>query len=113
MAAAPDGRALIAAGVVRATPEGCELRVRAQPGASRDALAGLLDGALRVRVSAPPVEGAANDRLLRYLSREVLHLPRGALTLRTGERGRHKVLAIAAPAEQVADTLAVALQVSG
>ena len=43
--------------------------VRVAPRASRTALAGEHDGALKVRVAAPPVEGAANEELLRFLAR--------------------------------------------
>jgi uncharacterized protein len=45
------------------------LRVRVQPRASRDALAGEREGALVVRLTAPPVEGAANEALARFLGR--------------------------------------------
>ena len=44
-------------------------RVRVAPRASKTAAAGSHDGALKVRVAAPPVEGAANDELRRYLAR--------------------------------------------
>jgi uncharacterized protein len=43
--------------------------VRVAPRASRTALAGEHDGALKVRVAAPPVEGAANEELVRFLAR--------------------------------------------
>ena len=44
------------------------LSVHAQPGAKRTAIQGLHGGALKVRVAAPPVEGAANDELRRFLA---------------------------------------------
>jgi uncharacterized protein (TIGR00251 family) len=44
-------------------------RVRVAPRASRTCAAGFHDGALKVRVAAPPVEGAANEELRRYLAR--------------------------------------------
>jgi uncharacterized protein (TIGR00251 family) len=47
------------------------------------------EGALQVRVGAPPVEGAANDALVELLARE-LELPRRAVTLVSGEHGRSK-----------------------
>ena len=47
------------------------------------------EGALEVRVGAPPVEGAANDALVELLARE-LELPRRAVTLVSGEHGRSK-----------------------
>ena len=54
---------------------------------------GVVDGVLRVRVTAPPVDGAANDGLLRLLASE-LGVPRRALRLVSGETARHKVVAV-------------------
>ena len=67
--------------------------VRAQPRASRSEIAGEHDGALRVRLAAPPVEGAANDELVRLIAR-VLDVPRSAVRIVAGERGRTKVVEV-------------------
>lgn len=77
-------------------PGGCAFAVRVVPGASRDQVAGVADGALRVRVSAPPVEGAANDRLVRFLAKDLLGVPRSAVRIESGERGRSKVIFVQA-----------------
>lgn len=74
-----------------------DLPIRVVPGAGRDALVGVVEGALRVRVAAPPVEGAANERLLRYLGKEILDLPPSRLALISGERGRAKVVRVPLP----------------
>jgi len=66
-----------------------ELSVRAKPRSSRPGLGAVRDGALEVRVSAPPVEGAANDALVGVLA-EALALPRRAVALVSGEHGRSK-----------------------
>lgn len=66
--------------------------LRVTPHAARDELT--LDGAVvRVRVAAPPVEGAANDAVIALLARR-LHLPRSSITLVRGERNRDKLVAI-------------------
>lgn len=67
--------------------------VRAQPRASRSEIAGEHDGALRVRLAAPPVEGAANDELVRLLAR-VLGVPRSAVRVVAGQRGRTKLVEV-------------------
>ena len=85
-----------------AGPDETDLSVRATPGAGKDALAGVVEGALRVRISAPPVDGAANERLLRFLGKEVLGVPPSRLVLVSGERGRNKVIRIPLPLEEVA-----------
>jgi len=70
------------------------LRVRVQPRSSREGVAGLREGALVVKLTAPPVEGEANDALVRFLA-GLLGVPRAAVTLRHGARGRDKTLHIA------------------
>ena len=69
------------------------LRVRVQPRASRDELAGERDGALLVRLTAPPVEGAANEALARLLGRALGTAP-SAVRIVSGARGRQKRVAV-------------------
>jgi uncharacterized protein (TIGR00251 family) len=70
------------------------LRVRVQPRASRDAIAGERAGALLVRLTAPPVEGAANAALLRLVAR-ALGVPPSSIEILRGATGRDKLLRIA------------------
>ena len=96
---------------VRESDGGVSLRVRVQPRASRDAIGGERNGALAVRLTAPPVEGAANAALSKLLAR-ALGVPAGAVRVLRGQTGREKVvhvqgvtaaavLALAAPADGV------------
>lgn len=68
---------------------GVVLTVHVIPRASKSALAGTRDGALLVRLQAPPVEGAANEALIALLA-DVLHLPRRRITLASGSHSRRK-----------------------
>jgi len=70
---------------------------------------GLHGDALRIRLSAPPVDGAANEALIRYLA-ERLGLPRSAVELVSGASGRRKVLRIGGV---TAETASRALLVGG
>lgn len=70
------------------------LRLRIQPRASRDAIDGLHAGRLRVRLGAPPVDGAANARLLEFLAL-TLAVPRRRLSLVRGEKHRDKDVLLA------------------
>lgn len=82
------------------------LQVRVQPRASRDALAGWQGGALKIRLTAPPVDGAANAALIAFLA-EQLGVRRGEISLLSGDTGRSKRLEIASISpEQLADRLA-------
>ena len=75
--------------------------VRVMPRASRSELIGELDGALKVRVASPPVDGAANEELIRFLAK-VLDIPRRSLSITSGEHSRLKtVLAVETPVETI------------
>jgi uncharacterized protein (TIGR00251 family) len=74
---------------VREVPGGIELSVFCQPKAARSALIGMHGGALKAKVKAPPVEGRANQALLDLLA-GALGVPRGRLTLVSGEQSRNK-----------------------
>ena len=83
--------------------------VRVKPRASRDAIEGEREGALVVRLTAPPVEGEANDALVRLLAAR-LHLPKSAVRIVSGERGRRKRIAVRGVAAN--DVLALAAESS-
>src|SRR5580700_9917093 len=65
------------------------LPVRVQPRASKDEIAGVVEGALKVRLRAPAVEDRANTALCEYLA-ELLKTPKSAVRILGGERGRTK-----------------------
>jgi uncharacterized protein len=69
------------------------LTLHIQPGAKKTEFAGLHGEALKIRLAAPPVDGKANEALLRFIA-EVLHLPKSAVTLKSGQTSRHKVLEV-------------------
>ena len=81
------------------------LDVRVIPRAARPGLAGTRDGAVLVRVSAPPVEGAANAELIHILAKQ-LGVPKWQVTIVAGERGRLKRVKVeGVTAERVAEKL--------
>jgi uncharacterized protein (TIGR00251 family) len=75
--------------MITTKPGGIELAVRVIPRAGKAGFAGMRDGALLVRLGAAPVEGAANAELIDVLSR-LLKVPRRAVAIVSGERGRLK-----------------------
>jgi len=68
--------------------------VRVVPRSSKEGVAGFEGGVVRIRLNAPPVEGKANEALIRFLARAV-GVPRSHVTLVTGERGRSKIVRVA------------------
>jgi uncharacterized protein (TIGR00251 family) len=67
--------------------------VRVVPRASRSEVVGEHDGALRVRISAPPVDGAANEELVRLLARK-LKISRSAIAITGGQTSKLKVILV-------------------
>jgi uncharacterized protein len=75
------------------TATGIRLRLHVQPRASRTEVAGPHGDALKVRLAAPPVDGAANEALVRFLA-ERLGVSRTAVRLESGASGRAKIVAV-------------------
>jgi uncharacterized protein (TIGR00251 family) len=70
------------------------LRLRVSPGAGRAAIVGRYGEGWKIRVTAPPEGGRANDAVLRLLA-ETLAVPRDSLTLVSGHSGRDKIVELA------------------
>jgi uncharacterized protein (TIGR00251 family) len=83
--------------------------VRLQPRASRNAFGGEWQGALKVRLTAPPVEGRANQAL-RELLAERLNIPIGAVRIVAGEHSRTKRVAVSGVSIEQVRALAQGLQ---
>jgi len=65
------------------------LILHVQPGAKKTAVAGLHGDALKIRLAAPPIEGRANEALLRFIA-ELFKVPLRDVELKQGEQSRHK-----------------------
>ena len=88
--------------MITATNDGVVIDVRVIPRAGRSGLAGMRDGALLVRLTAPPVEGAANEELIAVLAK-ALGVPKRAVTIVAGERSRAKRVAVAGISRDAAE----------
>jgi uncharacterized protein (TIGR00251 family) len=75
------------------TPTGILLRLHVQPRAKRTALAGAHGDAMKLRVAAPPVDGAANHAVLAFVAK-ILGVPLRAVTLRSGDTSRQKFVEV-------------------
>ncbi len=69
------------------------LTLHIQPGAKRSEIAGLHGEALKIRLAAPPVEGRANEALMKFIA-ELFGVPVRQVELKQGGQSRHKVVAI-------------------
>jgi uncharacterized protein (TIGR00251 family) len=75
------------------------LTVRVQPRASRDEIAGVMSGALKVRLRAPAAEDRANEALCEYLA-ELLKTPKAAVRILSGHHSRSKRMEVCGVTEQ-------------
>jgi uncharacterized protein (TIGR00251 family) len=78
---------------VEGTGDGVRLRLRIQPRASRTEVAGLHGDSIRIRLSAPPVDGAANDALIHFLA-TTLGVSTRAVEIMSGHAGRQKTVLV-------------------
>ncbi len=76
---------------LRAQVDGVLLSVKLQPRASKNEICGMLGDELKIKVTAPPVDAAANQALVEFLARQ-LDCPRGKVELIRGHASRHKTL---------------------
>jgi uncharacterized protein (TIGR00251 family) len=88
--------------------EGVRLSVRVQPRAAKSEIAGLFGDRIRIRLAAPPVDGAANEALVRFLA-EALGIPARSVTIAGGHASRSKtVIAAGVSAAEAAARLGIA-----
>lgn len=78
---------------LREEADGVSFEVRVQPRSSKAEINGVHDGALRVRLTAPPVEGAANRQCIELFSRK-MKIPKRAIRIASGASARRKRLKV-------------------
>jgi uncharacterized protein (TIGR00251 family) len=67
------------------------LKVKIQPGAGRDEVVGKLGDCVKIKISAPAIDGKANEALVQFLSK-VLNVPKGKITIKSGLKSRTKLV---------------------
>lgn len=78
---------------IRDTALGATFAVKVHPRARKDAIAGAVGDALKVSLTAPPVEGKANEACVRFLA-QVFGVARSSVIIVTGESNRQKVVRV-------------------
>ncbi len=73
---------------------GAAIAVRVTPRASRNKIAEVLpDGTIKIHIAAPPVDGEANEELIKFLA-DVLNIPKSRLEIVAGQTGRDKLISV-------------------
>lgn len=80
-------------GFLQATEEGTRITIQVQPRASKNGLAGVQQDALKVRLTAAPVEGEANKECVKFLAK-LFGVPKSAVTIQQGLKSRRKTVLI-------------------
>lgn len=87
------------------TKDGARLNLHVQPGAKKNEICGTRDKSLKIKLQAPPVDGKANEALVRFIA-ETLSVPKKSVSLVSGEKSRDKTVLIkGAEAEEAARRL--------
>ena len=79
---------------VHESAKGTSFVVKVHPRARKNAITGIVGDALKLALTAPPVEGRANQAAIEFLA-EVFQIPRSSVTIASGETSRNKVVHIA------------------
>ncbi|HTM42546.1 MAG TPA: DUF167 domain-containing protein [Terriglobales bacterium] len=79
---------------IRDTPAGATFAVKVHPRARKNAITGMAGDALKLALTAPPVEGKANQACIEFLA-EFLNVPRASVTIIAGQSSRNKVVRVA------------------
>ena len=84
---------------------GATIAVKVHPRAKKNAITGIVGDALKLSLTAPPVDGKANEACIDFFAK-LLKVPRSSITIAAGHSGRNKVIRVAGlTAEQVRDRL--------
>jgi len=78
---------------MRETPDGLRLQVHIQPNGKKNEVLGEYNGALKIRIHAPPLEGKANEELVKFLAKVFL-VKRSDIKIIRGDQSRSKLMEI-------------------
>ena len=94
---------------VRDAPSGATFQVKVQPRAKKNAITGEIGDALKIALTAPPIDGRANEACIAFFA-ELLNVPRSSVTIAAGATSRSKLIRVSGlSAAQIQEELSRAL----
>ncbi len=78
---------------IQDVPGGCTFAILVHPRARKDAITGEVGDAIKLSLTAPPVDGKANEACIRFFA-ELLELPRSSVTIAAGQNSRNKIIRV-------------------
>ncbi len=97
---------------IKESAGGVTFSVRVHPRAKKDALTGVHGDALKLSLTAPPVEGRANDAVVEFFA-QLLRLPRSSVTIAAGQTSRNKVVRVSGITADALQAKLASLGISG
>ena len=95
---------------VRDTPQGATFAIKVHPRARKNGITGETGDALKLALTAPPVEGKANQACVKFLA-DLLDVPRSSITIAAGETSRNKLIRVSGlTAAQVTERLRAGME---
>jgi hypothetical protein len=88
--------------VLNETAKGITFAIKVHPRAHKNAITGLVGDALRLALTAPPVEGKANQAVIEFFA-DLFAIPRSSVTIASGETSRNKVVRISGMSRQMVE----------
>jgi len=79
---------------IRASPGHVSFSIKVQPRARKNAITGVVGDSLKISLTAPPVDGKANQAVIEFLS-EILKVPHASITIASGDTSRIKLIRVA------------------
>ena len=78
---------------IKESKSGTTFAVKVRPRAKKNAITGIVGDALKLALTAPPIEGRANEAVIAFFAK-LLRLPRGSVTIAAGENSRNKLICV-------------------
>ncbi len=92
---------------IQNSPNGASFEVKVHPRAKKNAITGEVGDALKLALTAPPVDGKANDACIEFFAK-LLKVPRSSVTIASGQTSRNKVIRVSGlTGEQVRNRLSI------
>jgi uncharacterized protein (TIGR00251 family) len=94
---------------IKVLPSGISFAVKVHPRAKKNAITGVVGGALKLSLTSPPVEGRANQACIEFFA-ELFAVSRSSVTIAAGETSRNKMVRVAGVSEETAKRRIAAAQ---
>lgn len=90
--------------IINIVPGGIKLKIKVVPNSSKCEITGVYDDALRIRLDVPPVEGKANQKLIKFMSK-LLKVPKTNVQIISGDKSKVKFILINGDVGRIRDCL--------